>query len=65
MKDIDRLMSLYSPHVVYFDVVPCLQFTGSAALRARFLQWFDSADGSIGMEIRDLNILAGANIGVA
>ena len=65
MKDIDRLMSLYSPHVVYFDVVPGLQFTGSAALKARFLQWFDSADGSIDMEIRDLNILAGGNIGVA
>jgi ketosteroid isomerase-like protein len=34
IKDIDRLMSLYSPDVVYFDVVPGLQFTGSRALRA-------------------------------
>ncbi len=33
-KDIDRLMSLYSPDIVYFDVVPPLQFVGSAALRA-------------------------------
>ncbi|HEU4909780.1 MAG TPA: nuclear transport factor 2 family protein, partial [Propionibacteriaceae bacterium] len=50
IKDIDRLMSLYSPDVVYFDVVPGLQFTGSRALRARFLQWFDSVAGSISME---------------
>jgi ketosteroid isomerase-like protein len=27
-KDIDRLMSLYSPDIVYFDVVPPLQFGG-------------------------------------
>jgi ketosteroid isomerase-like protein len=27
-KDIDRLMSLYSPGIVYFDVVPPLHFTG-------------------------------------
>ena len=65
IKDIDRLMSLYSPDVVYYDVVPGLQFIGSAALRARFLQWFDSVDGSISMEIRDLNILMGGNVAVA
>ena len=65
IKDIARLMSLYSPDVVYFDVVPGLQFTGAAALRARFVQWFDSVAGSISMEIRDLNILAGGDIAVA
>jgi ketosteroid isomerase-like protein len=59
IKDIDRLMSLYSPDVVYFDVVPGLQFTGAAALGARVVQWFDSVEGSISMEIRDLNILDG------
>ena len=40
-KDIERLMSLYSPDIIYFDVVPPLQYTGAAALRERFLQWFD------------------------
>ena len=39
-KDIDRLMSLYSPHIVYFDLVPPLQYVGSEALRERFLDWF-------------------------
>ena len=65
MKDLDRLMSLYSPDVVYFDVVPPLQYVGSTALRERFLKWFDGYQGSIGMEVRDLNILASGDIAVA
>ena len=64
-KDIDRLMSLYSPDVVYFDVVPPLQFVGSAALRQRFLRWFDGWQGAIGMEIRDLSIVVSRDIAVA
>ena len=50
-KDIDQLMSLYSPGVIYFDVVPPLQYVGSDALRGRFLNWFDGFKGSIGQEI--------------
>jgi ketosteroid isomerase-like protein len=65
VKDIDQLMSLYSPDIIYFDVVPPLQFAGSAALRNRFLQWFDGYQGSVDMEIRDLNILASGDIAVA
>ena len=64
-KDIDRLIALYSPDIVYFDVVSPLQYAGAAALRRRFLQWFDGWKGSIGMEIRDLNILASGDIAVA
>jgi ketosteroid isomerase-like protein len=58
MKDIDRLMSLYSADVVYFDVVPPLQFTGTAAVRSNFLRWFDGYQSSIGLEIRALSIIA-------
>jgi ketosteroid isomerase-like protein len=64
-KDIDRLMSFYSPDIVYFDIVPGLQYTGSAALRPRFLQWFDGFRGSIGQEIRDLHISASGDVAVA
>jgi ketosteroid isomerase-like protein len=62
VKDIDRLMSFYSPDVIYFDVVPPLQYAGSAALRGRFLHWFDGYKGPIGQEIRDLNILASEDV---
>jgi ketosteroid isomerase-like protein len=65
IKDIDRLMSFYSPDIVYFDIVPGLQYVGSAALRPRFLDWFDNFEGSIGQEIGDLNISADGDIAVA
>ena len=65
IKDIDQLMSFYSPDIVYFDVVPPLQYVGSAALRGRFLHWFGGFKGSIGQEIHDLTILASGDIAVA
>jgi uncharacterized protein (TIGR02246 family) len=64
-KDIDRLMALYAPDIVYFDVVPPLHYTGSAALRRNFLRWFDAYQGSIGVEIRDLTILASGDLAAA
>jgi ketosteroid isomerase-like protein len=64
-KDIDRLMSLYAPDVVYFDLVPPLRYAGSAALRARFSRWFDGWDGPIGMEIGDLTVAASGDIATA
>jgi len=64
-KDLDRLISLYSADVVYFDVVPPLQYVGSAALRDRFLTWFDGFQGPIGMDVRDLHISASGDIAIA
>jgi ketosteroid isomerase-like protein len=64
-KNIDRLLSFYSPDIVYFDLVPGLQYAGSAALRPRFLHWFDGFKGAIGQEIRDLNVFASGDIAVA
>jgi ketosteroid isomerase-like protein len=62
MKDIDRLISHYSPDIIYFDLVPPLQYIGSAALRDRFLEWFDGYKGGIGQEIRGLHILVSGDI---
>jgi uncharacterized protein (TIGR02246 family) len=64
-KDIDRLMSLYAPDVVYFDVVPPLHYVGAAALRRRFSEWFDGYEGAIGMESRDLQIVTSGDLAVA
>jgi uncharacterized protein (TIGR02246 family) len=64
-KDIDRLMSLYSPDIVYFDTVPPLQYDGRAALRGRFVQWFASWKGLFTLEIRDVRILASGDMAVA
>ena len=65
MKDIDRLMSLYSPAIVYFDLVPPLRYAGTAALRGRFLDWFGRWTGPIGQDIRDLNVFEGGDVAAA
>jgi ketosteroid isomerase-like protein len=62
MRDIDRLMSVYSSDIVYFDLVPPLRYTGAAALRARFLDWFGRWKSSIGQEVRDVDIAEGGDI---
>ena len=64
-RDIDRLMSLYSPDILYFDVVPPLRYAGTAALRGRFQQWFDAYKGSTKVETRDFNISASGDLAVA
>src|SRR6185436_9508564 len=64
-KDIDRLMSLFAPDIVYFDVVPPLQFVGAAALRGRFLEWFAGFKSPMTMDMRDLRILARGESAVA
>ena len=64
-KDIDRLMSLYAPDCVYFDVVPPLQFAGPAAIRRNFLRWFDEYEGPIGLETSNLNIVVSGDVAFA
>lgn len=57
-KDIDALIALYAPDIVYFDVVPPLQITGSDAVRRNFLRWFDGWRTGIGSRAHDLKIRA-------
>lgn len=64
-KDIDRLMALYAPDIVYFDVVPPLQYAGWTVLRDRFLHWFTGWESAIGMDVRDLKIVAGGDVAAA
>lgn len=64
-KDIDRLMTLYAPDIVYFDVVPPLQYTGAAAVRRNFLRWFDVWASAIGVDIRDVHVVASSEVAVA
>ena len=64
-RDLDRTMSLYSPEIVYFDLVPPLRYAGAAALRARFADWFSRWQSAIGQEISDLDILAEGDVAAA
>jgi ketosteroid isomerase-like protein len=56
---------VYSPDIVYFDVVPPLRYVGSAALRERFTRWFDGFDGPLDMDIHDLRIQETVDMAVA
>ena len=58
-KDVDRLMTLYSPDVVVYDVPAPLQQKGADAHRQNFEKWFASMPGRTTSAIRDLRIVAG------
>lgn len=62
VKDIDKILLLYSPHVVTFDVVPPLQYVGIQAYRNSFRRMFDGFQGSIAFETRDLSITVVAEV---
>lgn len=64
-KDIDRLMSLYAPNSIYFDVVPPLQFAGSEAIRRNFLRWFNEYAGPIGLETSHQDISVSGDVAFA
>jgi ketosteroid isomerase-like protein len=65
LKDIDCLMALYATDVVYFDLVPPLQYVGWDALRARSSHWFEGWAGLIGMGTRDLKMWASGDTAAA
>jgi ketosteroid isomerase-like protein len=62
VKDLDRLLSFYSPDVVYFDIVPPLQYVGIEALRGRFTHWFAGFEGPIRQELHDLTVVASGDV---
>jgi ketosteroid isomerase-like protein len=65
LKDVERVMSLFSSDVVYFDVVPPLRYFGAAALRERFADWFRRWKSPIGQELRDVTVLASGDMAAA
>ena len=64
-RDIDRLMSLYSPDIVYFDIIPPHQFTGTDEVRQNFLRWFAEYQGDIQLETHDLSVAVSDDVAFA
>lgn len=64
-KDIDRLVALYASNIVYYDVVPPIQFKGTDEVRRNFLRWFDEYDGPIGLETHELDIATSGDVAFA
>jgi|SRR5215475_3436791 len=64
-KDIDRLMSLFDPDIIYYDVVPPLEFAGYDKVRSNFQRWFDEYDGPIALETHGLEISVSEDVAFA
>jgi ketosteroid isomerase-like protein len=65
VKDLGRLMSLYSPEVAYYDVVLPLKFAGTDDVRQNFQRWFDEYQGDIGLETHDLHVAMDGDVAFA
>ena len=57
-KDIDRVMSLYAPTVVSFDLNPPLRYAGVDHKRRAWQAFFATYTGPVTYEIRDVDIVA-------
>jgi ketosteroid isomerase-like protein len=55
-KDIDRVMSLYAPGIVSFDIVPPLRYYGADNKRRAWQEAFATYTGPIAYEVHDLNV---------
>lgn len=64
-KDIERLMDHYSPDIVYYDVVPPLQFTGLAETRRNFERWFAGYEGPISLQTHELSVAVSGDVAFA
>jgi ketosteroid isomerase-like protein len=65
VKDIDALMSLYDPDIVYYDIIPPHRFVGEEAVRRNFLRWFDEYEGGIELETDSLSVAVGGDVAFA
>jgi uncharacterized protein (TIGR02246 family) len=64
-KDADLIMALYAEDVIAYDLVPPLQYTGKAAYRADYQQFFSQYDSDLKVEVRDLHIGVSGDLGYA
>jgi uncharacterized protein (TIGR02246 family) len=53
-KDLEGLLSLYSPDHVAFDVVPPFSRTGMDEARIAFKEWFDMYEGPIDISFEEV-----------
>ena len=61
-KDVNAVMSHYSPDILLFDLAPPLQYVGGDAYRKNWEEWFATWGGQIGYEIQELSITIGGDV---
>ena len=60
--DLERVMSIYAPDLVTFDIVPPLQKVGAAGKRKNWMDVFATYHRPLDYEIRDLSITVGGDV---
>jgi ketosteroid isomerase-like protein len=61
-KDVDGCMSVFDPGIISFDIVPPLQTVGAANFMRHWQEFFESYQGSIQVEFRDVSITPGDDV---
>lgn len=61
-KNIDALMSHYTPDVLLYDLAPPLVHRGAEVYRKSWEQWLPTFQGPVGYEIRNLRITTGDDV---
>jgi len=60
--DLERVMSVYAPDLVTFDIVPPLQKVGAEGKRKNWMDVFATYQRPLDYEIRDLSITVGDEV---
>ena len=63
--DLERVMSIYAPDLVTFDIVPPLQKVGAEGKRKNWMDVFATYQRPLDYEIRDLSITVGDDVAFA
>jgi uncharacterized protein (TIGR02246 family) len=61
-KDLDGVMSVYSPELVAFDIVPPLQYVGANEFKKPWQELFELYQAPIQYEVHDLRVTAGEDV---
>ena len=60
--DLDRLMTLYAPDIVSFDIAPPLRYAGADTKRKVWSEAFAAFQPPLDYEVRDLTITLGDDV---
>jgi ketosteroid isomerase-like protein len=60
--DLERVMSIYAPDMVSFDIVPPLQHVGAASKRKNWVDVFSNYQHPLGYEIRNLTVAVSGDV---
>ena len=64
-QDMDRMMKLYSPDILLFDMRPPFRIQGADAYRKRWEDCFPYMPGKIGTDLREVKILVSGDMAFA